>query len=89
MGRFLGGTVPKTLAGAHVPQESLSEAEALAGGAAELEGSVHHVRLQAQLVRHLLHEIRVPAAKGADRQNSELQLAIKAPANHPNMFTPT
>ena len=69
----------KALAEAHVPQQSFSEAEPLARSAAELERGVHHKRLQVQLERHLLHEVCVATAEGADRQDAELQRALKAP----------
>ncbi len=65
---------------AHVPQERLAEAPALAGGPGELEGGVHDVRVQAQLVRHALCEVRVAAAEHADGQDAKLVLPVVTPA---------
>jgi len=49
-------------------------------GARELEGGVHHIRLEAHHICHALHKEGVPTAEGGDWQDAYPQLPIKAPA---------
>lgn len=63
-----------------VPEEALPHAMPLAGGARELKGGMHYIRLQAHGISHALHKEGVPTAECGHRQDAYRQLPIIPPA---------
>jgi hypothetical protein len=60
------------------PEQALAHAVALARGAGELEGGVHHVGVQAQPLVHALREEGVPAAELGHGQDAHFQPPVVA-----------